>query len=326
MPDFIVLPPFDDNHNHFAVRMSSFVSFDSSDTNPSFEHYTNAVAINTKPRLNWFVTDDLSIRLIGNGTKSGAESFLLLGRPGDSIEGQLHLGLAKEVPLNIPVEFLKNNPSVNGLFFGSILDPSLKGTPVSNIDLLTHSTWMAKMNGKLVEAHDPTQTYEGDEFDIYELLVITEFGKNDCYLITSNPSIIKVNTNIAGVCPKTGSKFTTLSNVSKIRRLMISNNRWSDNCQPMPNRVFPTHIIVDGDSFTVDLHDMLRDSYGITTGPNVNIISNIPYTRNDNILKFDFTNKSVGVINFELELGRGNWLQFMGQDLQPFQVLTIVRK
>lgn len=324
MPDFIVLPPLNESSSHYLIRRFATHTFN----NPQefdFDDFSSLKTLNENPVVNWFASNDLGLRLLGDGINNGCDTYLVLGRPGGKLLEQIELKMSAEIDTEIPVQFLKNNPKVVTVFYGSIIAPQISGS-ISNMDILKNSSWMAKMDGAVVECHDPSIRYEGASLNIFEYLTLSEFGTNGAYLITGNPEILNHNGNVGGRCSKTGSNYVMLSTSARFKRQNIKMPKFSSNCTAMPNKMLPTHILVDGDSFELEIFDVLKTSYGITTGPDIKVISNIPYTDNGDKLIFDFSGKDYGVINLEFQLGKSSLLQSLGPDFHQNQIITIVRK
>jgi hypothetical protein len=320
MTDFVILP-LEDNSGHNAIRGFNIdCSFDENSTFLDYVHFKNV-----DPKINWFLTDDWSLRLLGEGTANGCDNYLILGRPGGDYAKQLDLKMSIEVDIEIAVNFLKANPSVSSAVFGTIFLGKHQGQ-ISTSDILDGCSWMARLDNKIVECSDPSVSYDDPIFDLTEYLTVTAFGKNGCYLITTNPTTIKHSSSLFGVCQKTGSKFITMPKNENFHNVFISHPVFSDNCTILPNDINPTHILTGDNTFKMTVYDTMKDLWGISTAPTVNVISNIPYTKEDNVYTFDFTNKEMGIINFSLDLGHSRVLSRFGNKYFPNHTMTIMRK
>jgi hypothetical protein len=319
MTDFIILPR-DDNSSHNIIR-SVNVDFKFGEES-KFKDYVNCR--NQEPKITWFSADDWSLRLLGEGTNNGCNHYLILGRPGGDYAKQVDLKMSIEVDIEVAVSFLESHPEVSSAFFGTIFLDTTNGA-ISNSDILAGCSWMARLDGKIVECSDPTIAYERVNFDIYEYINVTPFGKNGTYLVTTNPSLVKYNSNVHGTCSKTGSKFVTLPKNTDFHNTFITHPLFDDTCTILPNDVFPTHVLVD-DKFTVEIYNSLLEVWGISSGPDMKVISNIPYTKNNNTYTFDFTNMTVGVIDFSLDLGHSQVLNRLNRKHFPNHTVTIMRK
>jgi hypothetical protein len=320
MTDFVILP-MEDNSGHNAIRGFNIdCSFDENCTFLDYVHFKNV-----DPKVNWFLADDWSLRLLGDGTANGCDNYLILGRPGGDYAKQLDLKMSVEVDVETAVNFLKANPSVSSAVFGTIFLGSNQGQ-ISTSDILAGCSWMARLGGKIVECSDLNISYKEPIFDLTEYLTVTPFGKNGCYLITTNPSTIKHSASVFGVCKKTGSKFITMPKNEHFHNVFISHPLFSNNCTVLPNDITPSHILVGGNEFTMNIHDTMMDLWGISTAPTVNVISNIPYTKENNVYTFNFTNKEVGVINFGLDLGHSRILSRLSSKYFPNHTITVMRK
>jgi len=320
MTDFVILP-IEDNSGHNAIRgFNVDCRFGEDSTFLDYIHFKNI-----EPKIDWFSADDWSLRLLGDGTSNGCDHYLVLGRPGGDYAKQLDLQMSVEVDVEVAVNFLKANPNVTTAIFGTIFIGDSRGQ-ISNNDILAGCSWMARLDDKIVECSDPSITYTHDVFDLAEYLTVTQFGKNGCYLITTNPTTIKYNSNVFGVCRKTGSRFITLPRTSNFHNVFVSHPLFGDNCTVLPNDINPSHVLVSDNKFTMNIHDTMRDVWGISTAPTVNVISNIPYTKEDNVYTFDFTNKEVGVINVGMDLGHSRVLSRLNERYFPNHTITIMRK
>lgn len=320
MADFVVLPT-EHSSAHSIIRGSNIHL----GTTGNFDYLDLVSTHQPKPHIGWFAADDWSLRLLGNGTRNGCEHFLVLGRPGSDYAQQLQLRMSVEVELDSPVQFLKQYPQTASVFFGTIILDQNSGQ-VSTMDLLHGCSWMARLGDKIVECNDPSITYTANQYDIAEYMTLTGFGNNGAYMITTNPTLIKFNSSVEGVCPKTMSKFVTLTPQAKLHKLFVKHCVFSDNCSTLPNDYFPTHVLVEGNKFNVNIADVLRERYGITTGPDLSVISNIPHVKNENGWTFDFTNCTTGIISFQLELGNSAILQKLDSDFFSNDVITVMRK
>jgi len=320
MADFLILPRAVDTV-HDLIRSGNIDNRYNETT--KFKSYVSSDNLN--PKINWFSNEDWGLRLLGEGTSNGCSHYLILGRPGSDYAKQLELKMSVEVDLNVAVSFLNSHPEVSSVVFGTILIGSVQG-PISNMDILEGCTWMSRLDDKLVECSDPSIEYTNTSFDIMEYLVMTPFGNNGSYLITVNDTLLKFNPEVFGTCPKTGSTFFTFPKASDTHKLFLKQPIFSSNCNTLPNDVFPTHVLVDGDNFTVEVYDTLLEKIGISTGPTLDIISNIPYTKQDDKYTFDFANKNIGVINFSFNLGKSKVIKTLNKSCFPDQIVTIIRK
>jgi hypothetical protein len=232
--------------------------------------------------------------------------------------------MSVEVDVETAVKFLESHPEVSCAFFGTIFMGEFNGN-ISNSDILEGSSWMARLNGKIVECADPTIIYDKINYDVYEYISLTPFGKNGTHLITTNPSLITHNSNVMGTCSKTGSKFVTLPKNSDLHHMFTTHPLFDDTCTILPNDIFPSHVLVN-DKFTVEIYNSLLEGWGISSGPDMKVISNIPYTKVNNTYTFDFTNMNMGVVNFSLDLGHSQVLNVLNRKHFPSHTVTIMRK
>jgi hypothetical protein len=320
MADFLILPRIVDTA-HDLIRSGNIDNRYNENTN--FKGYVTSD--NLHPKINWFSGEDWGLRLLGEGTLNGCNHYLILGRPGGDYSKQIELKMSVEVDLDIAVSFLNSHPNVSSVVFGTILLGNVQG-PISNMDILDGCSWMSRLDNKLVECSDTSIQYENTSFEIMEYLVMTPFGNNGSYLITVNDTLLKFNPEVFGTCPKTGSRFFTFPKTSDTHKMFLKQPIFSDNCSTLPNDVFPTHAVVEGDSFSVEVYDTLLEKVGISTGPALDVISNIPYTKQEDKYVFDFTNKNIGVINFSFNLSKSKVIKTLNKSCFPDQIVTIIRK